>query len=422
MTSVGIVNAWGWNRGDEAMLSSLICHLQAKHSDVEITVYSREDLDLARFGVRGEPWLTESPVLTRLVTKAIRRIPGYLDAQARLAQARLRLTLPLWARKTNVLRHDFVISSPAGPYLGDLYPKTEGCCLTPLAICAKRGTPFGILAVSCGPFHKECLNPLRRMVFSRARFWTVREDISREHLERLDLACPKHCGGDLAFAHPDRDPGQFLEEGQRETYQTAENLLRNGAIVLTLSHTAHMAPGAKTQPFDPVGYARKTGRLLKHVLEKTGRQILVFPHFYGSAQEQKNIRGVIGATGSDGRIHVLAPDLNAEAQMRLYSQAAFCISHRYHPTIFALRAGRPCLCMRHQFKAEGMLAMFGDPGAVVRTTDSAEDWIRAFDETWENRDAIARQIQERLPAVRASSLKHLEILDEHLAQCAGTAR
>lgn len=45
---IGIVNAWGNNRGDEAMLSALLCYLNALNFKVNTTIYSHQWLDLDR--------------------------------------------------------------------------------------------------------------------------------------------------------------------------------------------------------------------------------------------------------------------------------------------------------------------------------------------------------------------------------------
>lgn len=413
---IGIVNAWGANRGDEAMLSSILCHLRAKYPNVQVTVYSRGTLDLVRFGITLRPWIAEDQLFPKflqfpvpsIVSPVIRRIALYWTT-----------TFPRVKRASTSLNHDCVISSPAGPYLGDMYPVTEPSCLAHLALCTAQGIPYGILGVSCGPFGGHLWNKLRKPILAHASFWTVREDISYEHLLSLGLQCGIYSGSDVVFAHPDREPANFLTDSDAEAYHHASNSLERAAIIVTLNTTPYLTPNRKRIPFDAREYAQKMGRLLAHVAGVTKCQIIIFPHFYGNARELRNIHDVIETSGCEPSIRVLDPRLNAEAQMHLYKKAVFCISHRYHPTIFAFRAGCPCLCIRHQFKADGLLKMFGDPGPVVKTTDSVEHWINSFSEAWRERDAMALQIRDFLPRVQVSASKHYEALDKFIAESAG---
>ena len=413
---MGIVNAWGTNRGDEAMLSSLLCHLRAKHPNARVTIYSRGTLDLQRFSITLRPWISEDqlfpkfikfPISTK-VRPVIQRFGLYLKtAFPRITQSR------------TSLNHDCVISSPAGPYLGDIYPVTEPSCLAHLALCTAKRIPYGILGVSCGPFRGHFWNKLRKAILSRASFWTVREDISYKHLLSLGLQCEIYSGSDVVFAHPDREPANFLTDCDADAYNRASNNLERATIIVTLNTTPYLTPDRKRVPFDAREYARKMGRLLAHVASLTKCQLIIFPHFYQNARELRNIHDVIEASGCKPSIKVLDPKLNAEAQMHLYKKAVFCVSHRYHPTIFAFRAGCPCLCIRHQFKADGLLQMFDDPGPVVKTTDSVEHWINSFGEAWRDRDAMALQIRDHLPGVQISARKHYEELDKFIAHSAG---
>ena len=110
---------------------------------------------------------------------------------------------------------------------------------------------------------------------------------------------------------------------------------------------------------------------------------------------------------------VLNPRYNVELQMFLYRKAAFTISFgTYHSIVFALKAKCPFLSIRQQFKVDGVLKLFGNPGPVVTPIDSIERWIDAFDEAWCNKDSIKQQIKKHLPEVVRGSKKHLEILGE----------
>ncbi|MEB3827945.1 polysaccharide pyruvyl transferase family protein [Phormidium sp. CCY1219] len=404
--NIGIVNAWGSNRGDEAMLSSLLHYLKSLDMNVQTTVYVNNRVDLKRFAnVETKPWLK----LDRLFPKTPKKI--------RQMRGLIGLLFPpaLQPQAQQFFAHDFVISSPAGPYLGDLKPQSEWLCLLQLAICNSNRVPFGILATSAGPFLNQRRNIIRKAILKNAAFWTVREPVSLSHLSELPIQIDKSMGSDLVFAHPSSSLGEFLAPTELDKFNAVlKKLEEKPFIVVVLNKTSFFDVDGNVVPFDPSSYIPKMGGLLKHAIDKTGCKLLIIPHFYGDSLEEYLTKKIAEFTQKTDWIEVLDSGYNAEAQMYLYKQAEFAISHRYHPTIFAAKAECPFLCIRHQFKVDGMLQMFDNPGPVANTTDSVEKWIEAFDEAWRCRDQIKAQIQAHLPNVINLSLKHLEILGNHL--------
>lgn len=403
---IGVVNAWGANRGDEAMLSTLMHFLTERIPDVQTVVYSNEWLDLLRYrDVEVRPWMT----LTELFPgsgRVARRLRG-LAALASPAAANIPATRPL--------DYDFVVSAPAGPYLGDLYPRTELQCLLQLASAAACGIPFGILATSAGPFAAPLRNVLRARVLRNAAFWTVREEVSAGHLTALHLPFEPVVGLDLVFAHPTREPAEFASEVRQVALaRTMAMMDRQPTILVTLNLTDYLRADGRVERFDFDSYVSQITILLEHTLKRTDCAILLMPHFYTNFREQMLLKRVQEQLKRPGRVTSLDPTFDAECQMHLYSRAVFAISHRYHPTIFAARAGCPFLCIRHQFKADGMLAFFGDPGPRVATSDGLVRWIEAFDQAWASRGAIASQVDARITAAIAAAHTHLDILDSHL--------
>lgn len=403
---IGVVNAWGCNRGDEAMLSSLLCYFNSLNSNIETTIHAHRWLDLGRHGsVEINSWITPNE-LFRKIPRKLRK--PYLE---------LILNRPelLKSVTEDIMQYDFVISSPAGPYLGSLYPNTESQCLLQLAICQAKGIPFGILATSAGPFLEKGRNSTRNRIFDKGMFWTVRENISSKHLSDLGTTIQKHAGSDLVFAHPKRDLEKHLTSADLEEVELLLSVLdRKPFVIVTLNKTPFIGTDGRKINFDASSYVPKMGMLLRHVIDSTGCQVIVFPHFYGDSMEQKLIKDLVSFVNRPSEIRTLNPFYNSEVQMYLYSKAEFAISHRYHPTIFAAKAECPFMCIRHQFKVDGMLSMFDNPGPVVSTLDSGKEWIASFDESWKMKSQIKQQIQKHLPEVVRLSKKHLDVLGSHM--------
>lgn len=411
--SIGIVNAFGGNRGDEAMLCALVEFLQSTFAGVEITIYAKGALDLTYQRVD----VTRPPRARIALAKVSYRL-------ARLEES-WRLSKPsrLQGRVSGLREHDFIISAPAGPYLGDLNRRSNFAALLPLACAQAAGTPFGIVGTSSGPFVNARWNRLRRRVLSQAEFWSVREPQSASHIETLELGIPVLRGADLVFGHPIKAPDELSAWGDPNFDREREHLQRlreNGPVIaVTLNKTDYLRTDGRKQAFDFADYVSRMQGLLAHVLNKTGGHVVLFPHFYGEDRQEQRTLAALRARFAGERVSILHPYLNSQAQRSLYRLADFALSHRYHPTIFAITAGCPFLCIRHQFKTDGMLGLFDDPGPVVKTDDSLQQWKQAFDEAWSDRNAIRAQIQEKLPDVERLSRVHYDALKTHVERCLG---
>ena len=409
---IAIVNVWGSNRGDEAMISSLLCHLEERCHDVEL--YARGALDIARFKAKVFPWITERAVSSSKLIRWIAYQTNHYFGKQLFSLMDYRMARN--AHLNNLYEYDFVISSPAGPYLGDMYPGTEHKCLLPLHICSKRNIPYGILAVSCGPFVESKLKTIRNGVFEKASFWTVRENISYEHLKSLNLSCDRYSGSDLVFAHPYRPSSHFVPDALENEYSEEMIRFEVPSIIVVLNQTPYFTIQGSNIPFDKSSYGVKMGELLTHVHAMTGCELVIFPHFYGNKLEMQNINNVILNSKCADHIRVLNPKYNSEMQMSLYKKASFCISHRYHPTIFSIKASCPFFCIRHQFKVDGLLERFAAVAPDIRTCDPVSRWKLGFKNSWDNRGVIKKAIDAHLPDYKNESLGHLAVLDKYIVR------
>jgi polysaccharide pyruvyl transferase WcaK-like protein len=377
-----IFNVFGSNRGDEAMLSSVGCFVRQRFPSLEVRAFSTNWLDLQRHEIEvrkriaAQAIFAKTPsLISRLLGPAAVAMPALLPAQD----------------MTGLLDADVFLSGPAGPYLGDQIGLRHAVLL-PIAQVARAKKPFAILATSGGPFTSSVNRNIRRRLLGKAEFWSLREETSFEHARGLDLGIPLHVGTDLVFAHPSRRPDEFLDGAQFERFAAITRWMkRKPTTVVTLNRTDYFEPNGRRQPFDVRGYTTKVLALLRHVLATTRGQILLMPHFYGQIGELEMLLTIQ---------HALA--------------AEFAISHRYHPTIFAARVATPFLCIRHEFKVDGMLQEFEPLGPVTITPDPVKKWGADFDRCWIDRAALRARLEEKIGGVEKKATMHLDLLDAFL--------
>lgn len=401
-----IANAWGGNRGDEAMLNTLNRLLRSISPDVAVAVlpFRNEDLDIDRdMTVErtriGEYWYADIPRGMHSALNA--RVPRKL---AKLLTTALHKTGTL-ADADLVRPYDLVLSAPQGPTLGDMYSAKERI-VEPLRLARQLGKPYMVLAVSAGPFEASTpSDELVRGVLAGARRIVVREEVSLGHLKsKFPTLANVQAAIDIVYALPWSLGAKAAQEVAE--YEAFMASLGGDATGVCISMTPARKP---TNPFDREAYLAQFTALMEHVLKRSPGPILLFPHLIFDMPALEQIqRGV----SQPERVRILPPKFDSDFQRDAISRMGFFISSRYHPTIFAVQARRPFLCIKNQFKVEGMMEKIGLGDIPSCWQDeSLERFCATFDACWDSRDAWQARVSQAAERAEAFASVYREVLD-----------
>ncbi|MCB1907313.1 MAG: polysaccharide pyruvyl transferase family protein [Rhodocyclaceae bacterium] len=392
-----IANAWGGNRGDEAMLNTLNRLLKSITGEVSVSVlpFRNEDLDIdADMRVErsriGEYWYAEIPRGMHSALNA--RVPRKL---ARIVTTTLHRAGSL-ADESLVRPYDLILSAPQGPTLGDMYSAKERI-VEPLRLAQRVGKPYMILAVSAGPFEASTASDgLVQSVLQGASRIVVREEVSLGHLrQKFPSLANVEAAIDIVYASRWSLTGK--PEPERRAYEDFMADIGGDAVGVCISMTPARKP---TNPFDREAYLRQFCALMDHVLSRSAGRLLLFPHLAFDMPALEQIRA---AVSQPQRVSILPPNLDSDFQRDAISRTGFFISSRYHPTIFAIQAGVPFMCIKNQFKVEGMMEKIG-LGAIPSCwqDESLDRFKDTFDACWRERDGIRSQV--RVASEQAGSI------------------
>ena len=402
-----VANAWGSNRGDEAMLNTLYRLITsiAPGATVDIAPFRDEDLDVDpgmrvqrdRIGIHryvGMP----SPVARRGRHRAVRPVLRRLVARPQVWRRPLRRF---------VESYDLVLHAPQGPGIGDMYPDLKLDLLRILETARLAGVPYAMAGVSLGPF--EDGTPDERYtsdVLQAAEAIVVREDISLAHvLARYPQLDNVQAAIDIVYALA---PAPGLD-GDGRLGEVASSV-DAGTIGACISLTPARDPG---NAFDVDGYVAGFVALLDHVLRTTSAPIVLFPHI---AHDLPQLERIARSVTAPDRVRILPPELDSDAQRAVIAKLGFFISSRYHPTVFAVQSQVPFLCIKNQFKVEGMLDKLGLGALPACWQDEPLDvQRRAFDESWNARDEIRSALGGAAARAEALAATYRETLSAVLA-------
>lgn len=371
--------------GDEAMLLANLDALARHLPGARFTVVSARPWETAPPGIAtleglDFPGLGEAPE-----DESERRLAAVLD----LADARAAPTSPQAAAVARIsdtlATTDALLFSGAGN-LRSRWPDLLYERLALAGLAARLGKPVAFLGQTLGP--ELTVRQRERLAATlRRAAWVGVRDLESAALA-LDLGVPA-----ARLDHQLDDA--FLLAAHPPSAATLQALAEPGEapwIALTL----HPFAAA-----DDAAVAALAGQLAA-VAAATAARLVLVPHEERDRRFAEALRARTAALGS----MVVAPVLAAREARWLTGRAAVVISTRYHPVVFALAAGAPCLALADgeygRVKALGALRQAGQEAWCLPLREACRGGLLPGAlELWRRRDEIRADLLAQLPACEA---------------------
>ncbi|MPY87138.1 MAG: hypothetical protein GEU99_04370 [Luteitalea sp.] len=307
-------------------------------------------------------------------------------------------------------RADLVLSAPGGPYFGDIYANHELVHWFFVWFAKRYRKPLMLYSPSAGPFANPLLNPLRRRLYRAFDVLCAREPISARMIERLvGQSLTVHVTADSAIQVrvPPLDRVQFFGANR--------NSLADRFVV-----GVSVIDYAFLEAADPVGlksaYENALVDLVMHLSKRRDCHFLFLPQLYGKAHTDVPYLKRIAQRLPPGLSWEIVDDsLDSDTQRSIFGMADTFIASRYHPAIFGGSACVPGLCFYYEHKALGFMTQLGMERFAfdIRNLDTGALRM-AMDEILDNRAALSRAIELRLPALVAQARRSTELAVELL--------
>lgn len=396
-----IVNQHGENRGDESAMRAMIDGLETELGPVHYTI-------VVQFRDTG---LTvpfrESVTLLHLRMPLIDMAGLFTYGLLRRVGLSLRLLLTSRTRPIVAAYEtaDLVLSAPGGPYFGDIYADHEIVHWFYVWLATVYGKRLFLYAPSAGPFRIRWLNLVRRHLFRRFDVLCVREAISAGYLEALlGKGAAINVTADAAIQ-------QRIEPRRRDEYFRDARAPLASRVLVAVSAIEYKFPGEADPAVRQQRYDEALAQCLQHLADSRSCHFLFVPQLYGGVHDDAPyLRRLAARLPANTSWELVDQTLDSDGQRAIFGMADLCIASRYHPQIFAASAGVPGICIYYEHKALGFMRLLGleDFAFDIRDPDAAA-MCRKLDEVLQRRDALARQIDERMPAIRTRSRRTTEL-------------
>jgi len=399
MPKIVITNSHADNRGDEAAQRSMINSLRQLLPGARFTVLtiSPKGLDLQ----------DDVRVLKTFSVTRKGAIPIVLWALIRS------LGIPLSTHGRRSLQAieaiagaDMVISSPGGPYIGDIYSSHEiREHLFHIFLSQIMRKPVMIYAPSMGPFNSRKRNILRRYLLNKVEIITLRDSISKEYLDDLKLTKPLiYVTADSAFQDTIN-----LEKDKIESIMFAERIIDHQNTNPNRKPLVGITPTGPNWNFrdsanpeeDQKRYNKIVADTIDYLVDKFDARIVFFPQLYGKSDDVPLINQIIELVRRKDDIRILSNKWDSEIQQAVISQMDFMIGNRYHSAIFALKAEVPTICLAYEHKSLGIMRAAKLENYVINIHDlTYELLIEKINQVWDQRGKIKEILKFQMEIIR----------------------
>ena len=354
---------------------------------------------LLRFSKR--PW-QPNHVARLLALAALCRLAPAKGVRARL------LARNAWLRRLSETQ--LFVAIAGGDSFSDIYGLRRLLYVAlPQILVLVLGRPLVLLPQTYGPFKTPPARWLARFILRRARRVYSRDldglQVIRDLLPRKQV--PAHFGYDMGFALeplPPADPTRHrLQQLKASGLLVGVNV--SGLLCIGGYNRANMFGLA-------ADYRGLICALITFLIAELGCQVLLIPHVLGddTASESDVVacREILGQLQETlgARLHFFDVGFDQHETKFLIGQCAFFIGSRMHACIAALSQGVPALGLAYSHKFAGVLDSIGMGSSVVdlRIADQPQV-LGAVAAAFRNREALQRELRQRMPAVEKSVLE-----------------
>jgi polysaccharide pyruvyl transferase CsaB len=354
----------GINLGDEAILESILRELQSS-LDVDVVVFSRNSKDTEqRHNVRAIPIrdIHKDELFNELEQLDLLIVGGGGIIFDGMAEDILRDVN--WAREL--------------------------------------GIPVMIYAVGVGPLNSPETKQLVVQTLNEVDIITVREGEAKRILNDLGVKHEIEVTADPAFL---LKPQTFTKEMLDKEGIDPDTRLVGFSV---------REPGPAAPDLNIDHYHAVLANAADFMVDRLDAQILFVPMEAGVNRDPQHSHAVISKMANAQRASVLKGEYGSTQIMGLVSHMEFVVAMRLHMLIFAAVQKVPFVALPYASKVSELIADLDLPLSPLAELNIGK--LCAFlDRSWDNRKALAKKLEERIPALQERAKETNRVLCDFLA-------
>lgn len=337
-----VINAHWYNRGDEAAIRAMLREIKRAYPCASIRIQAA----LPQMHPQ-EAEIEDAKVINYfpLGKKQLLQIMTFIGSKGKICMSN-----ELREFVENVKWADLLIHAPGGPSISDTYSKDEYIYLSRFALAKALKKPYMFYAPSMGPFTNKRRNIIRRRLLNSAEMIVVREAISKEYLQSLNLKKDVTVTLDSAFQTP--VDSEIYEEELRKDKELSD-FLNTDKKVVGITITPLKGNPAYAQDKELRNKILKCFSDFVKKLDKDGYKILFIPQLFGKANDYKFMSECAVSENS----YVMQPTHDCFFQQYVIGKLHMIFGMRYHSNVFSAKMGTPFVSISYEQKMKGFMEL-----------------------------------------------------------------
>ena len=295
-----------------------------------------------------------------------------------------------------------------------------------LALASLSGKPVIVCPCTIGTFKKPFMNFIVNFVLNKMSLIMVREEIGRKNLKSLSVSKPKIAlAADLAFLF---EPKQI-----KETLAGIRPREIKKPIV-GIAPSQEISRYAFVQDREDLNekyrkYIRLMAEITDFVIERINASVILIPHSlsekdtarYQRLDDRIACRQIYQIVRNKKKTRLIDGNYRADEIKGLIGICDLFVGCRMHSVIASTSLCIPTIVLAYGEKFEGIIGrLMGQQSRVVNVNAHYETLLDQLKSkimsTWEQRNPIRRELQERLKLVRDSAHSTILLIHESMEQ------
>ena len=363
------------NTGDAARQLSAIQSLLSLIPDAELTIVTQDHTNLPQGNGRVKIIRDALPSASSPFRLDVLRVPALVRAY---------------------FGADMVVS--IGGVIGhvsSLFPLSLGIMLS------KRTVVYS--ASTSGPFRSRLQTFLAKRILGRTTFITLREEISRRHLEKIKLTQPQiHITADISFL-------LGVADRQKVDEILAENGIteKDGPLVgVNISR----CPNSNRETHER--YLKAMAKLVNYLIVGIGATVVLLPFcFMKGYDDRLEIAQIRRLIGDKAKMKIIAGKLEPEDLQGVLGRMGLFVGTRGHSNILALSMRVPTLAVSYHHKMNGIMeALEMSEWVCSQERMSSSVLIAKVSKMWALREDIRDKLNRKMPAIEEKALLNSKLI------------
>ncbi len=278
--------------------------------------------------------------------------------------------------------------------------------------------PVVVYAESIGPFKGTISRLMANFVLNRVDLITIREEISKENLNKINVNKPHICiTADSAFLLKAVNSTRLTE------LLTKENITENNRPLVGISISKIISRYGFSDFEKPEEkynqYVSVMAKTIEYITENLGATVVIVPHVIDPRRNDDRwvADDVCKLVPNKSKVISIKEDYTPEELKGIIGHCDLFIGARMHATIASTSMLVPTIGIAYSHKIYGIVGeMLGQKEYILDVKElTYESLISRIDDVWKNREKIKKQLEIKVPQVKERAMLNGKLVKELLS-------